>query len=48
LTIEGWGHGYYLAGKSTCADIAASAYFIEGHLPAPGTVCRGDASPFGD
>jgi hypothetical protein len=48
LTIDGWGHGYYLAGRSTCADEAAAAYFIEGQLPAEGTVCPEDARPFGN
>jgi pimeloyl-ACP methyl ester carboxylesterase len=48
LTIDGWGHGYYLAGKSTCADDAAAAYVIDGRLPAEGTVCPEDAPPFGD
>lgn len=47
LTIDGWGHGYYLAGKSTCADEATAAYFIDGRLPAEGTVCPEDAPPFG-
>jgi pimeloyl-ACP methyl ester carboxylesterase len=48
LTIDGWGHGYYLAGKSTCADEAATAYFIGGQLPAAGAVCPEDAPPFGN
>jgi pimeloyl-ACP methyl ester carboxylesterase len=48
LTIDGWGHGYYLAGRSTCADDAAAAYFIAGQLPAAGTICPEDARPFGD
>jgi pimeloyl-ACP methyl ester carboxylesterase len=48
LTIDGWGHGYYLSGKSTCADEAAAAYLIDGRLPAEGTVCPEDASPFSD
>jgi pimeloyl-ACP methyl ester carboxylesterase len=47
LTIDGWGHGYYLAGKSTCADDATAAYLIDGQLPAVGTVCPEDAPPFG-
>jgi hypothetical protein len=48
LTIDGWGHGFFLAGKSTCADEAMAAYLIDGQLPAVGTVCPEDAPPFGD
>jgi pimeloyl-ACP methyl ester carboxylesterase len=47
LTIDGWGHGYYLAGRSTCADEATAAYFVEGQLPAAGTICPEDAPLFG-
>jgi len=46
LTIDGWGHGYFVAGKSTCADEATAAYFIDGQLPAAGTVCAEDLPPF--
>jgi pimeloyl-ACP methyl ester carboxylesterase len=48
LTIDGWGHGYYLAGRSTCADEATAAYFIDRQLPAAGAICPEDAPPFGD
>jgi len=46
LTIDGWGHGYFVAGRSTCADEATAAYFIDGQLPAAGTVCAEDVPPF--
>jgi hypothetical protein len=46
LTIDGWGHGYHVAGKSTCADEAMAAYVIDGLLPAAGTICPVDAGPF--
>lgn len=46
LTIDGWGHGYFVAGRSTCADDATAAYFIDGLLPAAGTVCAEDTPPF--
>lgn len=48
LTIDGWGHGYYEAGTSTCADDAMAAYFISGELPPDGTVCAQDNKPFGN
>ncbi|MGI8486607.1 MAG: alpha/beta hydrolase [Thermomicrobiales bacterium] len=47
LTIDGWGHGYYAAGTSTCANDAMAAYFISGELPPVGTVCMEDSPPFG-
>ena len=46
LTIDGWGHGYHVAGRSTCADEAMAAYVIDGLLPAAGTICPVDARPF--
>lgn len=48
LTIDGWGHGYFTAGRSTCADEATATYFITGDLPPAGTVCAEDNSPFGN
>jgi hypothetical protein len=48
LTIDGWGHGYYLAGRSTCADDAMTAYLIDLELPPVDTVCTEDVTPFGD
>ena len=46
LTIDGWGHGYFVGGKSTCADNATAAYFIDGQLPPEDTVCTEDTPPF--
>lgn len=46
LTIDGWGHGFYLAGRSTCADEYMAAYLIDGSLPPEGTVCPEDVAPF--
>jgi pimeloyl-ACP methyl ester carboxylesterase len=46
LTIDGWGHSYFVGGQSTCADEATAAYFIDGQLPAAGTVCAEDVPPF--
>jgi pimeloyl-ACP methyl ester carboxylesterase len=48
LTIDGWGHGYYLAGRSTCADDFMAAYIIDLALPPVDTVCPEDAPPFGE
>ena len=48
LTIDGWGHGYYLAGRSTCADDYMAAYFIDLALPPAGAVCPEDAPPFAE
>ena len=48
LTIDGWGHGYYLAGRSTCADDYMAAYLIDLELPPVGVVCAEDAPPFAE
>jgi pimeloyl-ACP methyl ester carboxylesterase len=48
LTIDGWGHGFYLAGRSTCADEYMAAYLIDGTLPPEGTVCQEDVAPFAE
>ena len=48
LTNDGWGHGYFVGGTSTCADEATVAYFFDGQLPAEGTVCQEDSPPFGE
>ncbi|WP_420813797.1 alpha/beta hydrolase [Microbispora catharanthi] len=45
VTIDGYGHGVIL-NKSSCAEAHESAYFINGTLPAEGTVCRQDFKPF--
>ena len=45
LTIDGWGHGYFVGGTSSCADEATVAYFLDGQLPSEGTVCQEDAPP---
>ena len=46
LTYDGDGHTAYTSG-STCIDKAVDAYFLEGTLPAQGTVCQRDASSGG-
>lgn len=39
LTLDGAGHIATFANRSSCADAAATAYLLEGELPAEGTVC---------
>jgi pimeloyl-ACP methyl ester carboxylesterase len=41
LTYDGDGHTAYTSGSS-CIDKAVDAYFLEGTLPAEGTVCQPD------
>jgi hypothetical protein len=48
LTIGGWGHSFFQAGRSTCADEYMAAYLIDLALPPVGTVCPEDVAPFGD
>ncbi|MDQ3694871.1 MAG: alpha/beta hydrolase, partial [Chloroflexota bacterium] len=48
LTIDGWGHGFFLAGRSSCADEHMATYLIDGSLPPVGTVCAEDVAPFSE
>jgi pimeloyl-ACP methyl ester carboxylesterase len=48
LTIDGWGHGFYLAGRSTCADDFMAAYLIDLALPPADTICPEDIAPFSE
>ena len=41
LSFDGDGHTAYTSG-STCIDGAVDAYFLDGTLPAEGTVCQPD------
>ena len=45
LTVEGFGHTELL-NPSRCAQDYVAAYLIDGTVPADGTVCRQDGSPF--
>jgi pimeloyl-ACP methyl ester carboxylesterase len=47
LPVAGYGHVASL-GKSTCADDAIDAYFLNFELPADDTVCTQDVIPFAD
>jgi len=44
LKLNGWGHG---AITNTCVTAAYDAYYVDGTLPASGTVCQPDAPLFG-
>jgi hypothetical protein len=39
LTYEGEGHGAYNGGNA-CVQNTVNAYFLEGKVPASGTVCK--------
>jgi len=45
LSYAGWGHTVY-GGVSNCIDTAVNAYLISGALPAAGTVCQPEMTPF--
>jgi pimeloyl-ACP methyl ester carboxylesterase len=45
LTVDGYGHTQFL-NPSQCANGAMVAYFLDGALPAAGTVCPQDNPPF--
>jgi pimeloyl-ACP methyl ester carboxylesterase len=45
LSYAGWGHTVYW-GVSSCVDAAVNAYLIDGVLPAQGTVCQPEITPF--
>jgi len=42
LTLDGSVHGVSFFGRSTCVTDAATAYLLDGVLPAEGTVCASD------
>ncbi len=46
LTVSGWGHTSL--GSSTCADSAVARYLVSTRLPAAGTRCAFDLTPFED
>ena len=43
--MDGFGHGS-TAVPSECGLRAISAYWVNGTLPEPGTVCRRDVEPY--
>ncbi|MGH2616892.1 MAG: alpha/beta hydrolase, partial [Thermomicrobiales bacterium] len=48
LTIDGWGHSFFQAGRSTCADDYMAAYLTDLALPPVDTICPEDVAPFGE
>jgi pimeloyl-ACP methyl ester carboxylesterase len=48
LTIDGWGHAFFVGGRSTCADDAMAAYLIDLELPPVDTICPEDVPPFSE
>ena len=46
LTVAAWGHTS--VGRSACAAEATARYLIDSTLPAPGTVCTQDVTPFAE
>ena len=47
LTVEGYGHTVF-QNPSACASAAEVAYLVDATLPAEGTVCQQDKTPFAD
>jgi pimeloyl-ACP methyl ester carboxylesterase len=47
LTYGGWGHTAYIGAGNFCVDSHVTRYLVTGQLPAAGTVCLPEGSPFG-
>ncbi|MCV2488383.1 alpha/beta hydrolase [Geodermatophilus sp. YIM 151500] len=47
LSYAGWGHTATFAAGNFCVDSHVTAYLVTGALPAEGTVCEPEGSPFG-
>ena len=45
LTVDGYGHTELL-NKSACAETYETGYLLQGTLPAAGTICQQDGTPF--
>ncbi|WP_433717557.1 alpha/beta hydrolase [Actinoplanes sp. CA-051413] len=46
LSYAGWGHGAYFIAGNTCVDTKVTQYLLTSRVPAAGTVCRPEGSPF--
>jgi len=46
LSYAGWGHKAYLTVGNTCIDDAVTRYLVANTLPARGTVCHPEGTPF--
>jgi pimeloyl-ACP methyl ester carboxylesterase len=47
LSYAGWGHAAYLTAGNYCVDSHVTEYLVTTHVPAKGTVCQPQGSPFG-
>ncbi|WP_222267976.1 alpha/beta hydrolase [Modestobacter marinus] len=47
LTYGGWGHAAFLGAGNFCVDAHVTRYLVSGELPAAGTVCAPEGTPFG-
>jgi len=47
LTYAGWGHAAYFVAGNACVDATVTQYLLTGRVPAAGTVCQPQGSPFG-
>ncbi|RSM73055.1 alpha/beta hydrolase [Actinoplanes sp. ATCC 53533] len=47
LTYAGWGHVAYFIAGNACVDTNVNQYLLNGRVPAAGTVCQPQGSPFG-
>lgn len=47
LSYAGWGHGAYFIAGNSCVDSNVTRYLLTGRVPAAGTVCQPQGSPFG-
>jgi pimeloyl-ACP methyl ester carboxylesterase len=47
LTYGGWGHTASFSAGNFCVDSHVTRYLVTGQLPAAGTVCPPEGSPFG-
>jgi pimeloyl-ACP methyl ester carboxylesterase len=47
LSYAGWGHTAYFSAGNFCVDSHVTRYLVTGDVPAAGTVCEPEGSPFG-
>jgi len=47
LSYAGWGHTAYFGAGNFCVDSHVTRYLVTGRVPAAGTVCQPEGSPFG-
>jgi pimeloyl-ACP methyl ester carboxylesterase len=47
LSYAGWGHTAYFSAGNYCVDSRVTRYLLTGRVPAAGTVCQPEGSPFG-